>query len=200
VTTASFASPTGVEPRAVRVFGEPEAGGHVVTGDHWVDVPLDHTTADGPRMLEYNVRFGDPECQVVLPRVSNDVATILAEAAAGDLRTMPEFSDDATVTVVCASEGYPTDPRVGDVISGVDDALALEGVDVYFAGVATNAVGELVTAGGRVLNVCGRGATVAEARDRAYAGVDRISFRGMTVRRDIAERAASAQQPREGTP
>ena len=162
-------------------------------------------TADGPKMLEYNVRFGDPECQVLAPRYADDLAAVLAEAAAGALRTTPRSDGEAAVTVVCASEGYPTSPRTGDVITGLDDARALEGVTVFCAGVATNADGDLVTAGGRVLNVCGRGATLDEARRRAYAGVDLISYRGKTVRRDIARRAAEAQTPAppptaEGTP
>ena len=156
-------------------------------------------TADGPKMLEYNVRFGDPECQVLIPRFADDLAAVLAEAAAGELVTVPHVEDGASVTVVCAAEGYPTSPRTGDVISGIDEARSLEGVSVYCAGVASDDEGRLVTAGGRVLNVCGRGATLTEARERAYAGVDRISYRGKTVRRDIAQRAASAQQA-GGTP
>jgi phosphoribosylamine--glycine ligase len=148
-------------------------------------------TADGPRMLEYNVRFGDPETQVVVPRFSSDLAELLAQAAAGRLESEPTFSDDATVTVVCASEGYPASPRTGDTIRGIDAARALDGVSVYCAGVGQGADGELVTAGGRVLNVCGRGPTLAEARARAYEGVARISWDGMYHRRDIAETAAS---------
>ena len=148
-------------------------------------------TADGPRMLEYNVRFGDPETQVVVPRFSSDLAELLAQAAAGRLESEPTFSDDATVTVVCASEGYPASPRTGDAIRGIDAARALDGVSVYCAGVGQGADGELVTADGRVLNVCGRGPTLAEARARAYEGVAQISWDGMYHRRDIAETAAS---------
>lgn len=148
-------------------------------------------TSDGPRMLEYNVRFGDPETQVVVPRFTSDLAELLAQAAAGRIQSEPTFSTDHTVTVVCAAEGYPAGPRTGDVISGIDDARALPGVSVYCAGVGEDADGALVTAGGRVLNVCGRGATLAEARDRAYAGASRISWRGMFHRDDIAARAAS---------
>ena len=149
-------------------------------------------TPSGPKMLEYNVRFGDPECQVVTTRLRNDLAQILAEAAAGDVRTQPEYGDDALVNVVCAAAGYPQSPRKGDVITGIADAEALEGVTVFCAGVAHNDAGDLVTAGGRVLNVVGRGATIAEARDRAFAGVSRIHFEGMHVRRDIAAKAAAA--------
>lgn len=149
-------------------------------------------TADGPRMLEYNVRFGDPECQVVTPRLRNDLAQILAEAAAGDLRTTPDYGEDALVNVVCAASGYPQNPRTGDVITGIEAAAAREGVTVYCAGVARNDEGDLVTAGGRVLNVVGRGATIAEARERAFAAIDDIQFDGMHVRRDIAAAAAEA--------
>ena len=93
-------------------------------------------TADGPRLIEYNVRFGDPECQVVVPRVTSDLAELLAGAAAGRLGPAPTISDDAHVTVICASEGYPASPRTGDVIEGLDEARAVDGVSVYAAGVA----------------------------------------------------------------
>jgi phosphoribosylamine--glycine ligase len=143
-------------------------------------------TPDGPRTIEFNVRFGDPECQVVLPRLSCDLAALLAEAAAGDLRSEPAFVDDHMVTVVCASEGYPQSPRTGDVIEGLDAASALDGVTVFCAGVGSDAEGRLTTAGGRVLHVCGTGPTLAEARARAYAGVAEISWPGMHHRGDIA--------------
>ena len=148
-------------------------------------------TAEGPRMLEYNVRFGDPETQVVLPRLTSDLTELLAQAADGRLVDEPTFSTEHTVTVVCASEGYPSSPRTGDVISGIDAARAIEGVSVYCAGVAAGDDGELRTAGGRVLNVVGRGPTLAEARRRAYEGVARISWPGMYHRDDIAEVASS---------
>jgi phosphoribosylamine--glycine ligase len=148
-------------------------------------------TAEGPRMLEYNVRFGDPETQVVVPRLDSDLTELLAQAAAGRIVDEPTFSSDHAVTVVCAAEGYPASPRTGDVIAGIEDARALEGVSVYCAGVAPGPDGELLTAGGRVLNVCGRGATLAEARARAYDGVARISWPGMYHRSDIAAVASS---------
>ena len=143
-------------------------------------------TPEGPKVLEYNVRFGDPEAQVVLPLFSGDLAGFLAEAASGDLRTEPSFSDDACVSVVLAAEGYPAAPRHGDAIEGIDDAEALDGVLVFRAGIGTNHERRPVTAGGRVLNVCGLGPGVAEARARAYEAVERISFAGMQYRRDIA--------------
>ncbi len=113
-------------------------------------------TPQGPKILEYNVRFGDPETQVVLPRLESDLAALLAGAAAGRLDTPIEWSDDAVVTVVCASEGYPASPRTGDVINGMETAQAMDGVQVFCAGVGSSD-SRLVTAGGRVLNVTGRG-------------------------------------------
>jgi len=144
-------------------------------------------TAEGPKLVEFNARFGDPETQVVLPRVTSDLAQLLAEAAAGELRSEPAFSDDACVAVALAAEHYPATPRTGDVIEGVDEARALDGVDVLFAGVAAGEEpGTLVTAGGRVLYVVGTGPTIADARERAYAGAARISWPGMHHRTDIA--------------
>src|SRR5204862_6420161 len=121
-------------------------------------------TPDGPKVLEYNVRFGDPEAEVVLPRLDSDLAALLAEAATGALQSAPSFTNDACVTVVLAAEGYPSSPRTGDVIEGIDEASALPGVTVFCAGVGQDAAGHLVTAGGRVLDVTATGATIAEAR------------------------------------
>jgi phosphoribosylamine--glycine ligase len=146
-------------------------------------------TPDGPKMLEYNVRFGDPETQVVLPRIDSDLVQLLMEAAAGNIESEPTFSNDAHVIVVCASEGYPASPRTGDVIYGIDAARAIDGVSVYAAGVKENAAGELITGGGRVLNVVGRGRSVDEAVAKAYEGVAAIEFPGMHVRSDIAAQA-----------
>jgi phosphoribosylamine--glycine ligase len=143
-------------------------------------------TPDGPRVLEYNVRFGDPETQVVLPRWSGDVTADLAAAASGSLHQQPVFSDEAAVTVVCASDGYPAAPRTGDVIEGLDAAAAIPGVHLYVAGAARDERGHLVTAGGRVLAVTALGPSVADARSRAYKAVARISWRGMHCRSDIA--------------
>ncbi len=146
-------------------------------------------TAEGPKLIEYNVRFGDPETQVVVPRLTSDLTELLAQAAAGAIVDEPTFAQDAMVTVVCAAEGYPSSPRSGDVISGIDAARELDGVEVFCAGVAA-ADGALATNGGRVLNVCGSGATIAEARARAYEGVGRIEWDGKFSRSDIAEAAA----------
>jgi len=150
-------------------------------------------TPDGPKVLEFNVRFGDPEAQVVLPRFAGDLAAILAEAAAGELRTEPANLADAAVTVVLASEGYPTAPRTGDAIAGMEAAAAEEGVTVYCAGVEAGHSGSLVTAGGRVLQVTGMGVDLAEARDRAYGAVSHITWPGMQYRSDIARTAADKE-------
>lgn len=143
-------------------------------------------TPQGPRMLEYNVRFGDPESQVVLPRLQSSLVDLLVAAARGALGAEPTFRPDAAVTVVCASEGYPTAPRVGDVIEGLDAARAVPGVSVFCAGVGAGPDGTLVTAGGRVLNVTGFGPTRQDARARAYEAVALLSWPGMHVRHDIA--------------
>ena len=143
-------------------------------------------TPDGPKLVEYNVRFGDPETQVVLPRMTSDLAQLLAEAAAGELRSEPTFSDDACVAVACAAEGYPTSTRTGDVIEGLSRLDDLDGVQVLFAGVASGDDGQLVTAGGRVLYVCGTAPELEQARALAYQGVARLDWPGMHHRSDIA--------------
>jgi phosphoribosylamine--glycine ligase len=148
-------------------------------------------TPDGPRLVEYNARFGDPEAQVVLPRLTTDLAELLAAAAAGDLTqaSPPAFADDACVTVVIATEGYPTAPRTGDVIEGIDKAEA-SGATVFCAGVARGPAGDLVTAGGRVLTVTGTGPTVGAARDHAYQAAALLSWPGLYHRTDIAREAS----------
>jgi phosphoribosylamine--glycine ligase len=150
-------------------------------------------TPDGPKLVEYNVRFGDPEAQVVLPRLTTDLGGLLAEASAGSLETTPRFGDDACVTVVVAVEGYPVSPRTGDRIEGIDAARAIEGVAVYCAGVAKDASGHLVTAGGRVLDITATGPTIHEARRRAYRAIEEIRFPGMQFRTDIAALAAEQE-------
>jgi phosphoribosylamine---glycine ligase len=148
-------------------------------------------TSSGPKVLEYNVRFGDPEAQVVLPRLEGDVAAWLASAAAGDLDPEPAVSADACVTVVMCSEGYPQGPRVGDRVLGIEDASAVPGVTVQCAGVATGPGGYLVTGGGRVLSVTARAGSLEEARARAYEAAGRISWPGAHYRTDIAAAAAA---------
>jgi phosphoribosylamine--glycine ligase len=154
-------------------------------------------TAAGPKVIEYNVRFGDPECQVVLPRLTSDLAELLhAAAAGGELEVV--FSADACVTVVLAAEGYPTAPRTGDAIAGVADGSGVNCVTIFHAGTASGPSGQLLTAGGRVLDVTATGADIAEARARAYDAAGRISWAGMQFRRDIAAAADDAGSRPEG--
>jgi phosphoribosylamine--glycine ligase len=143
---------------------------------------------EGPKVLEFNARFGDPETQAVLPRMRSDLAELfLAAREPGGLAGVTaEFGPDWAVTVVLASAGYPESSSKGDVISGLDEAAAI--AEVTHAGTAERD-SEIVTAGGRVLNVTGLGASPAEARDRAYDAASRISFDGMQTRTDIAARA-----------
>ncbi len=145
-------------------------------------------TAAGPKVLEYNVRFGDPEAQVVLPRYVGDLSALLAEAAAGRLESEPSFEDRAAVTVVLATEGYPLRPRTGDVIEGIEEADALPDVAVFRAGVTRDDRGRWLTAGGRVLAVTGLGADLPAARSTAYDAVSRISWPSMRYRTDIADK------------
>ena len=141
-------------------------------------------TDEGPKIVEYNVRWGDPECQVLMPLFESDPMELMAEAAAGDLRTMSRFLERAAVTVALAAEGYPGPVRKGDVIAGIDDANALPDVIVFSAGVGPGNT----TNGGRVLSVTALGEDLADARSRAYAAVDLISWPGMYCRRDIGAR------------
>ncbi len=142
-------------------------------------------TPDGPKVIEYNVRFGDPESQVIVPRLASDLAVHCLEAATGRLETKVEFVDDACVTVVLATEGYPATPRAGDVITGLDAAGALEDVVVFHAGTARRG-DDIVTAGGRVLAVTALGPDVAAARARAYEAAALVSWPGSHFRSDIA--------------
>jgi phosphoribosylamine---glycine ligase len=141
----------------------------------------------GPKVLEYNARFGDPETQAVLPRLRSDLLELLeASTAPGGLDgVVPDWSPDWAVTVVLASRGYPDSSSSGDVIRGLDE---VEGAEVFHAGTAERD-GEIVTAGGRVLGVTALGATPVEARERAYAAAERITFDGRQMRTDIALRA-----------
>ena len=147
-------------------------------------------TVEGVKVIEYNVRFGDPECQVVIPRLESDLFRHCYEAASGRLTTPVSFSEDACVTVVAAAEGYPASVRGGDPIAGLDAANACEGVTVFHAGTSSTGPGEpIVTAGGRVLDVTATAPTLREARDRAYGALALISWPGMHYRRDIAHSA-----------
>jgi phosphoribosylamine--glycine ligase len=146
-------------------------------------------TADGPKLLEYNVRFGDPECQVLMPRLMSDLLTALVAARDGELARFDlRWRAEAALTVVMAARGYPGDVRRGSEIRGLAEAERVEGVTIFHAG--TRADGERVLAdGGRVLGVTALGRTIKEAQTRAYAAVDRIDWPEGFCRRDIGRRA-----------
>jgi phosphoribosylamine--glycine ligase len=146
-------------------------------------------TADGPKVLEYNVRFGDPETQAVLPRLRSDAYELLSAASRrGGLDGVSlQFADDWAVTLVLASAGYPAAPATGDEIHGLDDVA--EGIEVTHAGTRRGENGSIRTAGGRVLNVTALGPTARAARDAAYAAAQNIEFAGRQLRSDIALRA-----------
>jgi len=156
-------------------------------------------TADGPKVLEFNCRPGDPETQAILLRLDDSFAAVARQAADGALATSTlRWRREAVACVVLAAEGYPGGPRKGDPIEGIGDALALPGVTVYHAGTALDEQRRLVTAGGRVLSVCGRGAGLADAVSTAYRGVEKIRFDGMQLRRDIgADTLARMEDARE---
>ncbi|OUZ09275.1 phosphoribosylamine--glycine ligase [Aeromicrobium sp. PE09-221] len=145
-------------------------------------------TSRGVRVVEFNARFGDPETQALLALLETPISALLMGAAQGNLGEvgLPQWRDGAALTVVVAAENYPESPAKGDVIEGIDEAEQIEGVDVIQAGTAEDADGRLVTAGGRVLAVTAVGDSLGQARERAYAGVERISIRGAHHRSDIA--------------
>lgn len=153
-------------------------------------------TPEGIKVIEFNARFGDPETEVVLPRLVTPLSKLLFAAATGTLETAPtpEFSTDAAVTVVVASEGYPAAPITGRVLHGIDAANAVGGVHVDHAATAFNDSEDLIATGGRVLNVVAVGADLTQARERAYQAVDLIELEGSQSRRDIAKRAADGEQ------
>ena len=154
-------------------------------------------TEEGPKVLEFNARFGDPETQVVLPRLKSDLVDVMWAVANGRPEDVKlEWSDQWAVCVVLASEGYPGSYEKGKVILGVDDAEELDGVIVFHAGTVHNADEELITNGGRVLNVVALGDTFNEARELAYEACDRIEFEGKQYRSDIGYRAAALFEER----
>ena len=151
-------------------------------------------TKDGPKLIEYNARFGDPECQVLMMRLRSDLLTALLATCDGVLDTFDlRWYDDAALTVVMAANGYPATPQKGTEIKGIERAGALEGVEIFHAG--TRREGDrLVADGGRVLNVTARGRTVAEARETAYAAVELIDWPGGFCRTDIGWRAVQREK------
>jgi len=177
-----------VEP----VIAGMRADGHEYRGFLYVGLML---TCDGPKVIEFNARFGDPEAQVVVPMIDDDLAPHLVAAARGELLPRPlRFSPLRHVGVVMASAGYPSTADTGREIRGLDEAAALPNVLVFHSGTIGSegiTLGRPMTAGGRVLTVVGRGDTYEEATSRAYDGVSKISFDGMQFRRDIGRKAFS---------
>jgi phosphoribosylamine--glycine ligase len=145
-------------------------------------------TSRGPRVIEFNARFGDPETQVVLARLLTPLGTLLRAAATGELDTVEplRWSDQHAVTVVVAAESYPDTPRTGDPISGLDTVAEVPTAYVLHAGTARDKDGVLVSSGGRVLSVVALGDSLTQARERAYAAVDRVELAGSHHRTDIA--------------
>jgi phosphoribosylamine--glycine ligase len=171
-----------VEP----VIGGMSAEGYPFCGFLFVGLML---TADGPKVIEFNARLGDPETQVLLPLIDEPLLPLLVAGASGALRSKSvRIATECLAGVVLASRGYPESSETGQVIEGIDAAEATPGVAVYHAGTARRGV-QIVTAGGRVLTVVGRGGDFTEAIARAYAGVVQIRFQGMHYRRDIGRRA-----------
>jgi len=146
---------------------------------------------DGPKLIEFNVRFGDPECQTLMRRLNSDVAQILLAAAKGDLANAPalEWDPRPAVTVVYAAQGYPDEPLTGSVIRGLTEAKRVEGVEIFHAGTKQDDDGTLRAAGGRVLNITAIGEDLKDAVNRAYTAVNLIDWPSGFCRRDIAWRA-----------
>ena len=147
-------------------------------------------TADGPKVVEFNARFGDPECQVLMMRMDGDIVPLLLACAKGDLTQarLPTFSTDTVICVVLAAKGYPDSPLEGSIIRGAEQEFGPH-VQVFHAGTKRRPDGQLAAAGGRVLNVCARGRDIVEARERAYAAVRKIDWPGGFHRTDIGWRA-----------
>jgi phosphoribosylamine---glycine ligase len=181
---------SGLEARIMREIVQPVIGGMAAEardfrGFLYAGLML---TESGPQVIEFNVRLGDPEAQVILPLIDEPLLPLLVAAAAGDLKqSTVRTSADRFAGVVLASRGYPDSTESGQPIEGIDRAEAIPGVVVYHAGTSKRDR-RLVTSGGRVLTIVGRGHDYAEAIERAYAGVDQISFEGMQYRRDIGRR------------
>lgn len=152
-------------------------------------------TAQGPKLIEYNVRFGDPECEVLMPRLKSDIVPALLASADGVLNAVDlRWSEEAALTVVLAAKGYPGKPETGTVIRDIAKAEAMDEVLVFHAGTKQDATGEILANGGRVLNVVALGKSVGEAQSRAYAAVDAIDWPGGFCRRDIGWQAVKREQ------
>lgn len=155
-------------------------------------------TRDGPKLIEYNCRFGDPETQALMLRLKDDLVTLLLACCDGTLdKVTARWFDDVALTVVMCARGYPGEPEKGTEIRGLEGAAAMEGVEIFHSGTALRG-GRIVANGGRVLSITARGATVAEAKARAYAAVDRIDWPQGFCRRDIGWRALAREQKTPG--
>ncbi|SDA59268.1 phosphoribosylamine--glycine ligase [Mesorhizobium qingshengii] len=191
---APVMTPQMVE-RTMREIIEPTMRGMAVSGAPFAGILFAGLmiTENGPKLIEYNTRFGDPECQVLMMRLKDDLLVLLNAATDGQLaHTSVRWRDEAALTVVMAARGYPGTPEKGSVIRGVEDA-ASDGVQIFHAGTAING-GALVANGGRVLNVTATGSTVGEAQRRAYAALDRIDWPDGFCRRDIGWQAVARER------
>src|SRR6201999_3135425 len=151
-------------------------------------------TSQGPKLFEYNVRFGDPECQILMLRMMSDIVPALLASCDGQLKNFDlRWYDEAALTVVMAAKGYPGEYAKGTRIDGLDDAAMIEGAEIFHAGTVAKD-GHILANGGRVLNVCATGKTVLEAQQRAYAAVDRIDWPEGFCRRDIGWQAVERER------
>ena len=178
-----------LEARAMREIVEPTARAMAEAGTPFSGILFAGLmlTADGPKLIEYNVRFGDPECEAIMPRIEGDFAALLYAVATGAHFEAPELSEQASMTVIVAAQGYPAAPRKGGAIDGIEAAERVEGVTVFQAGTESHPAG-LRASGGRVLAVTAIADTLANARARAYRGVDAIDYADGFSRRDIGWR------------
>ncbi len=178
-----------LEARAMREIVEPTARAMADAGTPFSGVLFAGLmlTAAGPKLIEYNVRFGDPECEAIMPRIEGDFAALLHAVATGAPFDAPSLSRDTSMTVIIAALGYPGTPVKGGRITGLGRAEAIDGITVFHAGTSSDDQG-IISTGGRVLAVTARGSTLREARDRAYQAVDVIDFEDGFCRRDIGWR------------
>ena len=151
-------------------------------------------TSEGPKLVEYNARFGDPECQVQMLRMMSDILPALIASADGQLKNFSlRWFDDVALTVIMATKGYPGDYGKGFLIEGLDEAEKVEGVEIFHAGTKADGT-NILSNGGRVLNVCAVGKTVTEAQQRAYAAIDKIRWPEGFCRRDIGWQAVAREK------
>ena len=183
-----------LEARAMREIVEPTARAMVEAGTPFSGILFAGLmlTPDGPSLIEYNVRFGDPECEAICARITGDFAGLLYAVATGANFAAPALSAETAMTVIIAADGYPCTPRKGGGITGIGGAEAIPGVTVFHAG-TTQEGDRLIASGGRVLAVTATGATLRDARDRAYRAVDAIDFPDGFHRRDIGWRELERQ-------